>query len=163
MAGDLPDSTKIRKDLLVGMYADLRQHARHAETLRSMVVNFMIVIASVLIAAITADGRIESSDMVPCLAVACVGLLGLIFAGSYTELHERNRLRALHFRNTLDREFLATPEPTVAQLIKESDAPHEAGQLYRWTRGLTGSTQRFWFVLPGLVLIAGASLTAVAA
>jgi hypothetical protein len=52
---------------------------------------------------------------------------------------------------------------TVAQLIAESDAPHEAGQLYRWTRGLTGSTQRFWFVLPGLVLIAGVSPTAVAA
>ena len=74
MADDLPDSAKIRKDLLVGMYVDLRQHARHAETLRSTVVNFMIVIASLLIATITADGRVDSSDVALCLAVACVGL-----------------------------------------------------------------------------------------
>jgi hypothetical protein len=144
------------------MYTDLRLHARHAETLRSTVVNFMIVIASLLVAAITADGRVGPPDLLLCLAVTVVGLLGLAFAASYTELHERNRRRAMRFRAALDAEFLTTPGLTIAALIDESDRPHEASPLFRWSRGLTGSTQRFWFFLPALVLIAGISMAVVA-
>ncbi|OKJ41930.1 hypothetical protein AMK25_21535 [Micromonospora sp. TSRI0369] len=144
------------------MYADLRLHSRHAETLRSNVVNFMIVIASLLIAAITADRRVMPSDFALCLGVVCVGLLGLGFAASYTELHERNRRRALRLRDALDAEFLTGPEPDIEDLLEESDRSHEASRLYRWSRAVTGSTQRFWFALPVLVLIAGVVLTAVA-
>jgi hypothetical protein len=126
------------------------------------VVNFMIVTASLLIAAITADGHVEPPDLVLCIGVALVGLLGLAFAASYTELHERNRLRAMHFRSALDEEFLNTPEPTIAELIAQSDRSHEVGRLRRWSRGLAGSTQRFWFLLPALVLVVGVSLTFVA-
>ena len=145
------------------MYTDLRLHSRHAETLRSNVVNFMIVVASLLIAAITADGHIRRSDLVLCLGVVSVGLLGLGFAASYTELHERNRRRAVRLRDALDAEFLTGPEPDIEDLLEESDRSHEASRLYRWSRAVTGSTQRFWFALPVLVLITGVVLTAVAA
>jgi hypothetical protein len=160
---ELSDTAKARKDLLWGMYTDLRLHSRHAETLRSSVVNFMIVIASLLIAAITADGTVEPPDFVLCVGVVLVGLLGLGFAASYTELHERNRLRAMRFRKALDEEFLTTAEPTIAELIVESDRSHQATRLRRWTHGLAGSTQRFWFLLPTLVLVAGGALAIIAA
>jgi hypothetical protein len=163
MPDQLSDTAKARKDLLWGMYTDLRLHSRHAETLRSNVVNFMIVVASLLIAAITADGHTRRSDLVMCLGVMSVGLLGLGFAASYTELHERNRRRAVHLRYTLDAEFLTGTEPDIEDLLEESDRSHEASRLYRWSRAVTGSTQRFWFALPVLVLITGVVLTAVAA
>ncbi|MET8463446.1 hypothetical protein [Micromonospora zamorensis] len=163
MPDQLSDTAKARKDLLWGMYADLRLHSRHAETLRSNVVNFSIVIASLLIAAISADGHVRSSDLALCLGVVCVGLLGLGFAASYTELHERNRRRAVRLRDALDAEFLSGPEPDIEDLLEESDRSHEAGRLYRWSRAITGSTQRFWFALPVLVLVSGVTLTAVAA
>jgi uncharacterized membrane protein YbhN (UPF0104 family) len=162
MAEEITEPAKARKDLVWGMYTDVRMHARHAETLRTTVVNFMIVVASVLIAVIANNGRVDRSERPLAVIVALVGLIGLAFAASYTELHERNRRRAMRLRRYLDDEFFATGPHTIASLLAEADRPHEAGRLYRWTRGITGSTQRFWFLLPGLVLVAGIWLIAAA-
>lgn len=162
MPGDPSDLEKVRRDLLWGMYTDVRQHSRHAETLRSNVVNFMIVVASLLIAAITADKRVVPSDLVLCLGVAVVGLLGLAFAASYTELHERNRIRAMRLRRQLDEEFLAGTANTIQELLAEADAEHGVTTLRRWGREVAGSTQYFWFILPGLVFISGVALAIVA-
>jgi hypothetical protein len=161
MAEGLSDEMKTRKDLLWGMYTDLRAHARHAETLRSSVVNFMIVVASVLIAVIANDGHVTGNELALCLVIVVVGVLGLAFAASYTELYERNRSRAVRIRITLDEEFFAGGE-TIASLLAAADKQHEVAVLYRWSRRLTGSTQRFWFVLPSLVLVAGLVLTVLA-
>jgi hypothetical protein len=161
MAGELSEEAKVRKDLLWGMYTDVRAHARHAETLRSNVANFMIVVASVLTAVIANDGQVSRKDLPLCLVIVVVGLLGLAFAASYTELHERNRKRAMRIRTALDDEFL-TSGATIASLLDEADQPHETGRLYRWSRQFTGSTQRFWFLLPGLTVAAGLLLTIVA-
>jgi hypothetical protein len=161
MTEGLSDEMKTRKDLLWGMYTDLRAHARHAETLRSSVVNFMIVVASVLIAVIANDGHVTGNELALCLMIVVVGALGLAFAASYTELYERNRSRAVRIRTTLDEEFFARGE-TIASLLAAADKQHEVGALYRWSRRLTGSTHRFWFVLPSLVLVAGLVLTVLA-
>lgn len=161
MTEGLSEEKKVRKDLLWGMYTDLRVHARHAETLRSSVVNFMIVVASVLIAVIANDGHVARNELPLCLVIVVVGVLGLAFAASYTELYERNRSRAVRFRTALDEEFFADGE-SIASLLGTADKQHEVGVLYRWSRRLTGSTQRFWFVLPSLVLVAGVVLTVIA-
>lgn len=161
MADGLSDEAKVRKDLLWGMYTDLRAHARHAETLRSSVVNFMIVVSSVLIAVIANDGHVAGSELALCLVIVVVGLLGLAFAASYTELYERNRSRAVGIRTALDDEFFVDAK-TIASLLETADKQHEVGLLYRWSRQITGSTQRFWFVLPSLVLVAGITLTVIA-
>lgn len=153
------EDAKARKDLLWGLYVDVRTHARHAETLRSNVVNFMIVVASVLIAVITNDGQVTRKDLPLCLVLALVGLLGLAFAASYTELYQRNRRRAVRIRRALDAEFLEARGPTTSSLLHEADQEHAAGLLYWWTRRLTGSTQRFWFILPALILLSGLSLS----
>jgi hypothetical protein len=94
--------------------------------------------------------------------VAFVGLIGLAFAASYTELHERNRKRAMRIRLALDEQFFAGEAHTTAALLDEADALHEASRLYRWGRGLVGSTQRFWYLLPGLTLLTGLALYVIA-
>jgi hypothetical protein len=152
---------KIRKGLLWGMYTDVRTHARHAETLRSNVVNFMILVASVMIAVIANDGQVTGKDLLLSLVIIAVGLLGLAFAASYTELYERNRKRAVQIRETLDGEFFLCGT-TIASLLDKADERHEAGHLYRWSRRLTGSTHRFWLVLPALVVASGLLLAIVA-
>lgn len=154
MADELSDESKVRKDLLWGMYTDFRAHARHAETLRSNVMNFMIVVTSVLIAVIANDGHITGEDLLLSLVIVAVGLLGLTFAASYTELYERNRNRAVRIREALDNEFFMSGT-TIASLLDEADERHAASRLYRWSRRLTGSTHRFWLVLPALVVTAG--------
>ncbi|HEY3868778.1 MAG TPA: hypothetical protein VGM10_10535 [Actinocrinis sp.] len=161
MADELSDRAKVRKDLLWGMYTDLRTHARHAETLRANVVNFMLLIASALIAVITKDGKVSRSDLPLCLALVVVGILGLAFAASYTELFERNRRRAAMLRTALDDEFLADGI-TIAALLREADEQHHSNRLYRWSRRVTGSTQIFWPALAALVTISGLVLTAIA-
>jgi hypothetical protein len=162
MADQLSDEAKARKDLLWGLYTDIRTHARHAETLRTNVVNFMIVVASVLIAVIANDGQVSGKDLPLCLVIVVIGLIGLAFAVAYTELYERNRKRAVKIRSALDAEFLQKGGVTTAALLEAADQDHEKSKLYRWSRRLTGSTRRFWFILPGLILAAGVILTFVA-
>lgn len=161
MADEIPDEVKIRKDLLWGMYTDVRAHARHAETLRSNVVNFMIVVASVLIAVIANDGHVGTRDLPLSLVIIVVGLLGLAFSAAYTELFERNAKRAKRIREALDSEFFVNG-PTIAALLDEANEQHEASRSYRWGRRITGTTHRFWLVLPGLVVSSGLLLTVIA-
>ncbi|MET7423611.1 hypothetical protein [Dactylosporangium sp. NPDC005555] len=162
MADELSDAEKARKDLLWGMYTDLRAHSRHAETLRANVVNFTVVIASALVAVIINDGRVGRSDLALCVVIVITGLSGLAFAASYTELHERNRLRAMRIREALDVEFFANAPATISGLLNEADAPHEASSLFRHSRGLIGSTQRFWLFVPLFAVLAGVLLGVVA-
>jgi hypothetical protein len=162
MADELSDGAKARKELLWGMYTDLRAHARHAETLRSNVVNFMIVVASVLIAVIAGDANITGKDLPLALVMIVVGVLGVAFATTYTELYERNRRRAMHIRAALDEEFLDGRGTTITELMVQADQRHEAGRLHRWSRRVTGTAHRFWIALPALVLVAGVYVTVVA-
>ncbi len=161
MAGELTDLEKARKDFLWGMFTEIRTHSRHAETLRTNVVNFMIVVESVLIAVIANDRRITGSDFVPCLAMTVIALVSLAFAASYTELHVRQRSRALRFRQAIDEEFFDGAAQSIERLLIEADQPHRASRLHRWGR-LAGSTQRFWFVLPTMALLSGLVLCGIA-
>jgi hypothetical protein len=163
MDDNISDKHKSQKDLLWGMYSDIRAHARHAETLRSNAVNYVLVIASALVAVILSDRKVESAELWLCMAVAMIGLFGLAFVASYTELYQRNRRRVELLRNLLDRRFFSDMDTTVAEVLQDADKSHEATRLYRWSRGVTGSSHRFWMLLPVFVITVGVLLTAVAA
>lgn len=158
MADVMSDRLKAQKDLLWGMYADLRAHARHAETLRANAVNYVLVVAAAIIVFVNADDGIERTEWPMGVAVVITGLLGLAFTASYTELFQRNRRRALAFRARLDNLFFEGEHMTIDGLLNTSDSDHEATTIYRWSRRLTGSASRFWLVVPVLVIIAGGAL-----
>ncbi|MFI6477614.1 hypothetical protein ACIBH1_06770 [Nonomuraea sp. NPDC050663] len=152
-----------QKDLLWGMYTDMRAHARHAETLRANAINIVLVVASALVAIIASDGNLKRDEVPASMLVVFIGVIGLAFAAAYTELYQRNRRRAEAFRTLLDERYFATGDPALAEVLKSSDQRHQATSFYRLTRRATGSTQRFWMVVPALVIVTGAVIAIVAA
>jgi hypothetical protein len=155
----LSDIEKARKDLLWGMYQEMRTHARHAETLRSSVISYTLVLTSALIVVITFDKKVNHADVLLCAAIAIIGLVSTGFAASYAELYHRNRLRAEEFRNLLDTLFFGGECYTIAKLLYDADCKHEDHKFYRWSRQRTGSTHGFWLVPPILVFSAGIAST----
>lgn len=155
--------TRAQKDLLWGLYLDVRAHARHAEMLRSTAVNYILAITSALIALVLSDGSIESADLPLCSAVPVIGLVGLGFVATYTELYQRNRMRSEHVRTFIDGMFFSDTDATLTGLLDTSDERHRSTRLYRWSRQVTGSSHRFWILVPLLVVTVGALLVAIAA
>jgi hypothetical protein len=156
---EVSELQKIQKDLLWGMYSDLRTHARHAEILRANAGNFVLVVSLALIAVITSDGHVNRDELPICIVVTLLGALGAAFSAAYLELFHRNRRRADGIRKHLDNRFFATNGPTLGELIAASDSDHEQTRIYRWSRRLTGSTHRFWLFAPGIIVAAGIVLT----
>ena len=79
---DVSDIAKIQKDLLWGLYQDVRSHARHNEVLRSSAVNYMLLVASALITVIIFDKQINRYDLPLCLIVSLIGLISALFSAS---------------------------------------------------------------------------------
>lgn len=159
MSDDVSDAAKLQKELLWGLYSDVRSHARHAELLRSNALNYVFVAAFALMTFVVSDGHVRRTEMPMCIMIALLGTFGLAFIASYTELYQRNRRRATALRNVLDDRFFAGDVMTMTSVLDASDQEHRMTRLYRWTRGMTGSAHRFWLLPPCLLAGAGVVLT----
>jgi hypothetical protein len=125
---------KIQKDLLWGLYQDVRTHARHNETIRSNAVNYMLLGASALIVVITYDRCINGVlDNVLAIILSLFGLIGIVFATSYAELYYRNRAKSGRLLQELDTLVFQDQES-----INLSDIFPEA------SRGAPEGTERSW-------------------
>ena len=148
--------TKIQKDLLWGLYQDLRTHARHAETLRASAVNYMLVFAAALITVITFDHEIDMKDLPLSLILSLIGLITALFSASYAELYFRNRERAEHIRGHLDAVFF---KGSLNSIYVPRDNLRTLKYDFQWARQITKSTHWFWILLPVIVLAVGLVLT----
>jgi hypothetical protein len=197
ISDDLPDvpvhpSTTARsgdenfqKDLLWGLYEDLRSHARHAETLRSNAGSYMLAVAGALIGVITFDQKLNGCDLPLAIIVTVLGLLTALFSASYAELYFRNIDRARRVLQRLDEAFFQTKAPiTLSELAHDAEnqpttlnscarilgistgstVPGEQQispvreARFAWARHLTGSTHGLWIVLPAIVCVMGGYL-----
>jgi hypothetical protein len=102
---DVTESKEILKDLLWGLYQDVRTHARHNETIRSNAINFMLLLASALLVVISLDGRLNNKDLPFTAILILVGLIGMVFAASYAELYYRHRAKSGRLLRELDTLF----------------------------------------------------------
>jgi hypothetical protein len=159
----LSDIGNARKDLLLGMYLEMRTHARHAETLRSNVISYTLALTSALIVVIALDTKLNKADLPICAAIIVLGLVSTLFSASYAELFHRNWQRAKKLSHRLDILFFDGESDTIAELLKQADDDPENHRFYGWIRERTGSTQRFWLVAPISVVLAGIVLTIYAA
>jgi hypothetical protein len=141
-----------QKDLLWGMYLDMRAHARHAETLRVSAATYMLAVASALIAVISFDHKLDLHDLPLSILVSLIGLITALFCASYAELYFRNRERADRIRKRIDKLFFDNEVPTtLSNLI---DVRNETYR-FRWARDITGSTHWLWIGLPVIVFAVG--------
>lgn len=163
MGDDPTGGVAAQRDIVWGLYLDVRAHARHAEVLRSTAVNYVLVIASALVALILSDGSIERAELPLCFAVGVIGLFGIGFVASYTELYQRNRRRSEYLRSVLDSLAFPDTDVTLTSMLDSSDKQHRATSLYRWSRRVTGSSHRFWMTLPLFVIAVGVLLVTIAA
>jgi hypothetical protein len=178
---DVTESKKIQKDLLWGLYQDVRTHARHNETIRSNAVNYLLLGASALIVVITYDTDIKGVlDLVLAIILSLFGLIGMVFAASYAELYYRHRAKSGRLLRELDDLFFQD-QPSIINLsdifpsarktdagTTEADYDEYEGKLhefeYRFQRtrritGKAGSTHVFWILLPSVVFLVGIVLT----
>lgn len=157
---------KIQKDILWGLYQDVRSHARHVEILRANAVNYMLGFTTVLLAVITWDKGITMNDLPLSIILCLIGLITALFSASYAELYFRNRERAERIRTSLDASFFQNGALTRLYAPKRvSDAGPRSRQgeevddlsyRFKWFRDIIGgSTHWFWILLPGMVFAAG--------
>src|SRR4051794_39348781 len=74
-----------RKDLLWGMYLEVRTQGRHAETLRASGTSLALAIGSGLVAVITADGDIDRADLPLSVTIIALSAFSALFSASYVE------------------------------------------------------------------------------
>jgi hypothetical protein len=134
---DVTERKKIQKDLLWGLYQDVRTHARHNETIRSNAVNYMLLGASALIVVITYDRCINGVlDEVLAIILGLFGLIGMVFATSYAELYYRNRAKSGRLLQALDTLVFPDKKPiNLSDIFPEAstDAPEGTGRSW-WRR-----------------------------
>ena len=152
---NVDDRKEIQKDLLWGLYQEYRNHARHAETLRSNINNYVMLISSALITLVTFDDKIDRSDLPLSLIIALLGFLGALFSVSYTERYNRHRLRSSKIRDQLDKMFFPTDDGIGIKILRdEADKLNNQVMGFDLVRKFAG-THFFWVILPLVVFLIG--------
>jgi hypothetical protein len=156
-AQDISEREKIRKDLLWETYLDLRNHARHAETVRANAINYVLILTAALITVISLDRQVTRDDWPLCVFILVIGLFGSLSSLAYIERYDRNRERAHSLRDNIDEQYLSG---RVKQLRDEADKREH--RILSWTKTVSGGTHLFWLVLPLAIALLGAILTILA-
>jgi hypothetical protein len=171
--GDQPLSEVVlaQKELLWGEYTELRTHARHAETVRTSAVNFVLPVTSALVAVITRDGKIDGADFSLCCIVTGVGVSSTVYCVLFVARYEKHRAQAECVRAELDCLFFVGRgmAKSLATLRQEGEA-HVSGATgdrllrlkaatIRGAGKVALSSHAFWVVMPAIVSVIGIFLT----
>jgi len=156
---DTNEQVKVQKDLLWGLYIELRNHARHSELLRARVNNYVLLVSSILITLTTVDKEVNRDDLSLTLIMILVGIVGTAFSFSYTERYDRNRARAFHIIKQIDSIFFeGKSSKTLNALNVQADGQHFKSVSYKIIKKLS-NTHWFWITLPLSVSFIGFILT----
>ena len=159
-AQNISEREKVQKDLLWETYLDLRNHARHAETVRANAVNYVLVLTAALITVISLDRQITRDDWPLCLFILFIGLFGTLSSLAYIERYDRNSERAHTLRDNIDKQYLSS---RVQQLRDEADEmTKKKYRVLSRVKSVTGGTHLFWLVLPIATALLGGTLTILA-
>ena len=169
--GHLSDLAKIQKDLLWGEYTELRNHTRHAETVRINAVNFVLLLTSALVAVVTLDKAINRADLALSVIITGIGLFSTGFSILYLDRYEKHRAEAMCVREELDRLFFGreglsrsiSALHTAADTRRATPAVTPAGRVkrkvIRLVTGVARDSHLFWIIMPVFVSITGIALT----
>jgi hypothetical protein len=89
-------------EILLEMYKMQVGRSEHYESLRSSVVNYLIVVSMVLVSVAAADSRITPADSWIGATLTVLGVFGFGAVTAHARRSTRHGLRAAAYRNALD-------------------------------------------------------------
>lgn len=152
--GSTKEDKSLLKDVLWGMFQEHQQNARHHETQRSTVSNFIILVAGG-IGTLVSSGGFTRDDLPLTILLILLGLFGAVFSASHFIRYHRHKKRAYAYLAELDL-LLFENRDTLAQ-IKEDVDKKVKGVHHILSRTL--NVHSLWLVLPLIVTGLGIVLT----
>jgi hypothetical protein len=151
----IPLKEPYAKEILWKLYEENYNNARHHETQRSTVTNFIIIIAGG-ISSLVAVGGFSLLDTPLTLLLTLIGIFGALFSMGHYERYKRSKERAKAYLNELDYVLFEKDYSTLKtiKLITDRKRKSESPYLNRFY-----DTHAMWVALPLLVALLGAALT----
>lgn len=161
---------EILVDVLRVMYQEHQTNARHHETQRSTVNNFIILVAGAMVS-LTFTGGLTEEDLPLSISLIALGTLCAVFNLLLFGRYHRHKRRAYAYRDEIDRVLFPgdtaaadTKGPrTLRQIKKEADSQpimrSEALKSKSRILRALASVHWLWLMLPLIVVGLGAILT----
>lgn len=148
-----------KQKLLWDVAQERRAQGRHSESLRANVCNYLLIVASILVAAITYDKVINKYDLALAIMMTLTGFVGKLFCASYTERYHRNKMRASALINEIDKITTFGNSPTITAIEEEARKSHFNDEKYRKIFK-TANSHLLWQAFPIIITITGITLIA---
>ncbi|MDQ3798182.1 MAG: hypothetical protein M3384_01920 [Acidobacteriota bacterium] len=150
-----PLKDKDTKEILWRLYQDNYVNARHHESQRSTVTNFIILIAGG-ISTIVSVGGFTKQDLPLALLLVALGIFGALFSLSHYERYKRSKERAKSYLRELDFLLFKGQEQVFKKIKRETDSERKRKhpklhEIY--------DIHVMWISLPLMVAILGLVLT----
>ena len=139
-----------KPDVLLALYLDNIQYARHHENLRSTMSNLILVVGAALGAVITMDNKINSMDLPFIGFLVIIGLYGTFFSFRHFERFHSQYARARKLRAQLE---LAV-DISISDMNKMADKEHAI----RFPISHKWSLSYFWAAIPLSIALLGVAL-----
>lgn len=146
---------KDKNDILWGMYQEHYLNARHHETLRANVTNFIIIVSGAIGTLIAAEG-LNRTDLPLTVLLIFLGLFGAIFSTAHSERYLAHKTRATAFRDQLDTLLFSDSDNTLKKIKTDIEAQrHEDYPLLRFVV----NAHWLWLLFPLIVALIGILLS----
>lgn len=141
---------KDQADLLWKVYQEHYTNARHHETQRATMVQYLLITGG-LIGTLAAYEGVTAADRPLAVFLMVLGLFGAVFSASHYERYHRHKQRANKYRDLLD-ELVFPGSPTLARLKDMAD--EERIREHPWLDRAV-SVHWLWLGFPLLVSVLG--------
>jgi len=165
---ELTDIEKMQKEILWSLFQEYKIHARHVETIRTSVANYMLLAASVLITIIIFDKQINLIDLPLSILVTLIGSGGALFSFLYFNQYAKNITRAKRILNEIDELFFINQSLNTLEELKKSADQYRREEFEKesflgiallLSRKTLRTTHLFWTLLPTAIFFLGLILT----
>jgi hypothetical protein len=146
------------KDILLSLIDVQISHIEHYQTQRSTVSNLLIITSAALLAFITFDKSLNSTDLPLTILLALLGPFGFAFCSKYLERGALHYALYEKYRDTLDTEVL---DSTLVGDIKK-DLDEEHAKEFPWLKKRIMKISNLWKMFHGLIFALGLFLTIIA-
>ncbi len=147
---------KDKTDVLWSMYQEHAATARHHETLRANVTNFILLVGGG-IGTLVSSGGFNHADLPLTILLTFLGIFGIVFSASHSERYLAHKMRATAYRQQLD-DLVFKEGKKLAEIRDDIDA--ERKRKYP-ILSLLVNTHWLWILFPLVIAILGIVLSVI--